>query len=289
MRKLLLLISLVSSITLQAQQRSLSGFIKDSESNEPVIGANISIKGKLIGTITDGKGNFTLSSSVETPFTLIVSVIGYQRQEIEVTDASQPLNISLAPKTEVMDEVVVSASRVEESILGSPVSIEKMDGKDIRQTASMSFYEGLQNIKGVEMVTSSLTFSQINTRGFNSTGNSRFLQLVDGVDNQTPGLGFAVGNMLGASELDMESAELIPGAASALYGPVAFNGVLMMRTKNPFQYQGLSAQVKTGVNHINEEYADPHGLYDIGIRYAKAFQDASYFRVYFLKATQPLR
>ncbi len=279
MKRLLLLIFLMGSLTMQAQQVNLSGFIKDSETGEPVIGANISIKGKLIGTITDGKGNFTLASSLNVPFILVISVIGYQRQEIEISDASQPLSISLVEKTEVMDEVVVSASRVEESILGSPVSIEKMDGKDIRQTASMSFYEGLQNIKGVEMVTSSLTFSQINTRGFNSTGNSRFLQLVDGVDNQTPGLGFAVGNMLGASELDMESAELIPGAASALYGPVAFNGVLMMRTKSPFQYQGLSAQVKMGVNHINEEYADPHGLYDIGIRYAKAFNNRFAFKV----------
>ncbi len=279
MKKHLLLFFLICSFALRGQQTGITGSIKDSETNEAVIGANISIKGKMVGTITDAKGNFSLNSSVSVPFTLVVSVIGYQRQEIEVADASQQLSISLVPKTEIMDEVVVSASRVEESILGSPVSIEKMDGKDIRQTASMSFYEGLQNIKGVEMVTSSLTFSQINTRGFNSTGNSRFLQLVDGVDNQTPGLGFAVGNMLGASELDMESAELIPGAASALYGPVAFNGVLMMRTKSPFQYQGLSAQVKTGVNHINEKYADPHGLYDIGIRYAKAFNNRFAFKV----------
>ncbi len=279
MKKILLFIFLFSSLAIHAQQTNLKGSIKDSESNDPIIGANISIKGKVVGTITNAEGNFSFASSVPVPFTLVVSVIGYQRQEIEVIDASQQIAISLVPQTEVMDEVVVSASRVEESILESPVSIEKMDGKDIRQTASMSFYEGLQNIKGVEMVTSSLTFSQINTRGFNSTGNSRFLQLVDGVDNQTPGLGFAVGNMLGASELDMESAELIPGAGSALYGPVAFNGVLMMRTKSPFQYQGLSAQVKMGVNHINEKYADAHGLYDIGIRYAKAFNNRFAFKV----------
>src|SRR5690606_17271214 len=111
------------------------------------------------------------------------------------------------------------------------------------------------------------------------TGNSRFLQLVDGVDNQTPGLGFAVGNLFGSSDLDMESAELIPGAASALYGPVAFNGVLMMRTKDPFQYQGLSAQAKVGVNHIGEKYADPHLLGDYSIRYAKAFNDRLAFKV----------
>src|SRR5690606_14657095 len=161
----------------------------------------------------------------------------------------------------------------EENILESPVSIEKMDLRDINTTPSVSFYDGLQNLKGVEMVTSGLTFNQINTRGFNSTGNSRFLQLVDGVDNQTPGLGFALGNLFGSSDLDMESAELIPGSASALYGPVAFNGVLMLRTKDPFLYQGLSAQVKTGVNHIGEKYADPHLLGDYSIRYAKAFND----------------
>src|SRR5690606_39837436 len=122
-------------------------------------------------------------------------------------------------------------------------------------------------------------YKEINTRGFNDTGNARFLQLVDGVDNQTPGLSFAVGNLFGSSDLDMESAELIPGSASALYGPVAFNGVLLMRTKDPFQYQGLSAQAKIGVNHINEEYADPHPLYDFTIRYAKAYNNKFAFKV----------
>ena len=173
-------------------------------------------------------------------------------------------------KSELMDEVVISASRIEEDIMKSPVSIEKMDLKSIRESPSINFYDGLQNIKSLEMVTSGITYKQINTRGFNDTGNARFLQLVDGVDNQTPGLSFAVGNLFGSSDLDMESAELIPGSASALYGPVAFNGVLMMRTKDPFQYQGLSAEVKTGVNHISEQYADPTPLYDISVRYDKA-------------------
>ena len=177
-----------------------------------------------------------------------------------------------------MDEVVISASRVEENIMKSPVSIEKMDLKSIRESPSINFYDGLQNIKSLEMVTSGITYKQINTRGFNDTGNARFLQLVDGVDNQTPGLSFAVGNLFGSSDLDMESAELIPGSASALYGPVAFNGVLMMRTKDPFQYQGLSAEVKTGVNHINEQYADPTPLYDLSVRYAKAINNRFAFK-----------
>lgn len=271
------------TVTVFGQGIKITGNITD-EKDAPVAGANIVVKDKITGTSTDSKGNFELNTSRNPPFTLVVSMVGYQRQELEVTSSTANLQVKLSESSEVMDEVVVSASRVEESILRSPVSIEKMDLRDIRETPAVSFYDALENMKGVEMVTSGLTFKQINTRGFNHTGNSRFLQLVDGVDNQTPGLGFAVGNMFGSSDLDMESAELIPGAASALYGPVAFNGVLMLRTKDPFQYQGLSAQAKLGVNHIGEKYADPHALYDYSIRYAKAFNDkfalklnASYF------------
>ena len=246
---------------LHAQNTRITGNVKD-EKDLPVAGANVLIKGKVTGTVTDSNGDFEIITALNPPFIVAISMIGYQRQEIEITSSSSPIAVKLTESTEVMDEIVVSASRVEESILQSPVSVEKMDLRDIRETPSVTFYDGLQNLKGVEMVTSGLTFNQINTRGFNSTGNSRFLQLVDGVDNQTPGLGFAVGNLFGSSDLDMESAELIPGAASALYGPVAFNGVLMLRTKDPFQYQGLSVQAKVGVNHIGEELADPHALSD---------------------------
>ena len=131
----------------------------------------------------------------------------------------------------------------------------------------------------MEVVTSGLTYKQVNTRGFNTTGNSRFLQLVDGVDNQTPGLNFAVGNLFGASDIDMESVEVIPGAASALYGPVAFNGVLMMHTKDPFQYQGLTVQIKSGINHIGESGVNPKGLGDFALRYAKGFKNRFAFKV----------
>ena len=276
---LLLLISTIFLIqTSQAQSIKISGTITDDK-DQPVPGANIIIKGKVTGTITDANGKFDLATSIQPPFTLVVSSVGYQRQEIEVQSGTTAVTAKLAESTQVMDEMVFAASRVDENILESPVSIEKMDIRDVRNTASLSFYEGLQNLKGVEMVTSGLTFSQINTRGFNSTGNSRFLQLVDFVDNQTPGLGFAVGNLFGSSDLDMESAELIPGAASALYGPVAFNGVLMMRTKDPFQYQGLSVQTKIGVNHIGESDASPTPLGDFAIRYAKAFNNKFAFKL----------
>jgi outer membrane receptor protein involved in Fe transport len=67
------------------------------------------------------------------------------------------------------------------------------------------------------MNTSSLSFKSINTRGF-ATANTRFMQLVDGMDNSSPLLNFVLGNMIGVSEIDVQSVELLPGASSALYG-----------------------------------------------------------------------
>ena len=106
-----------------------------------------------------------------------------------------------------------------------------MDILDIKNTAATSFYDALRNVKGVDFSTQSITFSSVNTRGFGSNGNTRFVQLLDGVDGQAPGLNFPIGNILGASELDVESVELIPGAASALYGPNAMNGILLLNSK----------------------------------------------------------
>nr|WP_290936978.1 carboxypeptidase-like regulatory domain-containing protein [Haliscomenobacter sp.] len=259
--------------------QTISGTISDAASQKPLSGVNIGIQGKNEGTITDAEGKFVLNSSTKPPFTLVVSLLGYASQELSI-NAVTTLNITLNAKAEELDQVVVSASRVEERILRSPVSIEKMDAKAIQQSPSANFYDALLNMKSVDLVTSSLTYKQINTRGFNTTGNSRFLQLVDGVDNQSAGLGFAMGNLFGPHDLDVHSVELIPGAASALYGPIAFNGMLQTRTKNPFDFQGLSVQSKVGVNHLNDGTdfgAKP--FYDLAVRYAKAFNDRFAFKL----------
>lgn len=260
-----------------AQQSTIKGKIKDADSQKPLIGVSVAVKGKTTGTTTDADGAFQLNMSL--PATLVVSMVGYNRQEVAVNSNTE-LSISLKSVTEELNQVVVSASRIEESILKSPVTIEKLDLRAIQQSPSANFYDALNNLKGLDMVTSSLGYKQINTRGFNTTGNSRFLQLIDGVDNQSAGLGFAMGNLFGPHDVDVESVELIPGAASALYGPIAFNGMLQTHTKNPFDYKGLSAQAKFGVNHINDGTdlgAKPY--YDFAIRYAKAFNNKFAFKL----------
>src|SRR5690606_40033325 len=94
-----------------------------------------------------------------------------------------------------------------------------------------------------------------------------------------PGLNFAVGNVVGMSELDVESVELLPGAASALYGPNAINGLLLMNSKSPFQYQGVSAYVKTGIMSADNRTTKNTAFYDVAFRFAKAFNNKFAFKV----------
>jgi iron complex outermembrane receptor protein len=266
-------------------QTTISGTVTDADTNETLVGVNILVKGKVIGTITDLSGKFSLNVNQDPPFTLIFSMVGYTSQEIEVTGGMSTINVKLSESTVMGQEVVISASRVEESVMKSPVSVEKMDIIAIRDTPSASFYDAINNLKGVDMMTQSLTFRSVNTRGFGSNGNVRMVQLIDGMDNQAPGLNFSVGNIVGISELDLESVELIPGAASALYGPNALTGLLLMNSKSPFQYQGLSAYAKTGIMNESSRVdksgqAQPTtGMYDVGIRYAKAIGNKFAYKV----------
>jgi len=264
-----------------SQGTVISGSVADADTGEPLIGVNILVKGKVLGTITDVNGDFRLGISDPPPVTLVFSIVGYATQDVEIEDENiTDLNVRLTEKLlSLGQEIVVSASRVQESFLQSPVSIEKLDILDVRNAASPSFYDEITNIKGVDFSTQSLTHKTINTRGFAANGNLRFVQLIDGIDNQAPGLNFPVGNIVGISDLDLESAELIPGAASALYGPNALNGILLLTSKSPFEYQGVSASARVGMNHVDEEDDDLAAFQKYAFRYARAINDKFAFKV----------
>ncbi|MFZ1808206.1 MAG: TonB-dependent receptor [Cyclobacteriaceae bacterium] len=267
-------------------QSTVSGTITDGSTNESLAGVNIVVKGLVVGTISDLNGQFKLDLSQSPPFTLSISFIGFATQEIQITDANTTgLEIVMEEQFMLGQEVVVSASRVEESILQSPVTIEKMDITAIKQAATPDFYDALANVKGVQVNSGSMNFTAVNTRGFATIANTRFVQLVDGMDTQAPLLNFPTGNIVGIGELDVESVELVPGAASALYGPNAFNGILIMKSKSPFEYQGLSAQLKAGMT--NSDAGESNPLTQYSLRYAKAFNNKFAFKVNFslLQAT----
>ncbi len=264
-----------------AQSTNISGVVKESGSEEPIAGVNIIVKGLVIGTITDPDGEFNLKVNQAPPLSLVFSFVGYITQELDITDAnSSGLEITLEEQTILGQEIVVSASRMPENILRSPVTIEKIDLLDIRQSAAPEFFDALATVKGVQVSSGSINFNQVNTRGFATIANVRFVQLVDGMDISAPLLNFPTGNIVGIGELDAESMELVPGAASALYGPNAFNGILIMKSKSPFEYQGLSAQVKGGLTR-SEAQGSSSPFYHVGIRYAKAFNNKFAFKVNF--------
>lgn len=267
-------------------QTSISGSVIEAKTGQPIPGANIKVVDKSIGTTTDFDGNFSLKVAQDPPFSIEVSLIGYSSTEIEITQNSQELSISLDESATALDEVVVSASRTPERILESPVTIERMDVREIKNTSSPTFYDGLENLKGVDVNTNSLTFKSINTRGFATFANTRFMQLVDGMDNSSPALNFNLGNLLGMSELDVNTVELLPGASSALYGANAFNGILFMTSKNPFNSGGISVYGKTGITSSKD--AGDNNFVDAGIRMAHKFSEkfAAKASFSFLKGTE---
>ena len=262
-----------------AQTGIISGDVKSASTGEYVPAATILIKGTGIGTFTDGRGNFRISGVKSFPVTLIVSSIGYALQEIIVAEASQSVRVSLKAVSALAQEVVVSASRLPERILESPVTIERVGAAAIRNNPAASYYDIIGTLKGVDVITSSLNFKTPTTRGFNSSGNLRLNQLVDGMDNQAPGLNFPVGVMVGLTELDVDNMELLGGASSALYGPGGMNGTLLINSKNPFKYQGLSAQMKEGVMHIADDARKASAYNDFSIRYARAVSDKFAFKI----------
>lgn len=256
-----------------AQSIVVSGTVTDKLTKEPIPGVSVTVKGKTIGSSTDQNGKFSFSTTEKPPFTLTVTFVGYNTVEREVTTNADNLKFELETGAILGQEVVISASRTPERILESPVTIERLGQAQIKEAAAPSFYDAIQNIKGVEMSTQSLTFRSYNTRGFNANGNTRFNQLIDGMDNQAPGLNFSVGNIVGITELDVDNVELLPGASSALYGAGGISGTLLMTSKDPFKYQGVSFQLKTGVNHVNDNNTSAQEFRQFDMRMAKSWNN----------------
>lgn len=261
-----------------AQNVTISGNVKNSATQENSSAVSVTIKGSDVGTFTDDKGNFSINTK-SLPVTLLFTSVGYEPQEMVVSSATTKVNIAFVPTNALGQEVVVSASRVPEKILESPVSIERVSAAALRNAPSANFYDVVATLKGVDVTTSSLTFKSPTTRGFGGSGNVRFNQLVDGMDNQAPGLNFSVGAIIGLNELDIDNIELLSGASSALYGPGGMNGTMLQTSKNPFKYQGLSFVIKTGVMHTDAKERPTSPYHNWALRWGKKVSEKFAFKI----------
>ena len=250
-------------------QTNISGTVVD-EDNNPIPGANI-VFDSTTGAVANFDGEFSIAVSQNPPFSLTISSVGFQTETVSVGSGDLVLSVILKESENLLDDVVISASRVPQRLFESPVTIERFDYKDIAQSTGADFYASLENLKGVQINSGGLLLQTISTRGFSTVYNEGFVQLVDGMDNEAPGLGFSAGNLVGMNQLDVFGVELLPGAASALYGANAFKGILLMTSKNPFDFEGTSAYFTNGVT--SQDVSGDNHYYDLGIRFAKAFSD----------------
>lgn len=249
----------------------LSGVVRDA-TGEPISGASVFVDGTRFGALTGDQGEFRFMVELEDDksYTLVVSMLDFKPKRIPLSPSSRTFEITMELEEIRVDETVISGTRVKESILRTPVTVEAMTLQEIEEAPSLNVYDAVGSLKGVDIIASSLTFKSINTRGFNAPANSRFVQRLDGVDMQTPGLNVPTGALNGANELDVYNVEIVPGAASALYGPNAFNGLMNVYTKDPWDFPGLSASVKMGMNHLNSpETGGPRPFADVAMRWAK--------------------
>lgn len=232
-------------------QKNVKGYVKDAKTGESLFAVNVIEKGTTNGTPTDFDGMFTIKIT-SFPVTLSFSSMGYQSKELTLNSFTKPISIKLEATSVELEGAEVVGEKISEKQKQAPLTVETMGIAAIKEAPTGNFYEGLGNLKGVDLTSASLGFKVINTRGFNSTSPVRSLQLIDGVDNQSPGLNFSLGNFLGASDLDVMKVDIVAGASSAFYGPGAFNGVINMTTKDPFLFPGVSVSLKAGERNLIE-------------------------------------
>ena len=261
------------SLTAFGQTVTVSGTVRNNDSKENVSAVSVLVKGTSQGTYTNQNGEFTITVP-KLPVVLVFSSAGgYDTQEVTVTDVSRPVTVDLVVNNTPGQEVVVSATRVATRLIEAPVTVERLSSSTLRNTPSPSAYEAIANLKGVDVHTASLTFRTVTTRGFVSSGNTRLNQLIDGMDNQAPGLNFAVGSVIGLTDLDVDNIEVLSGASSALYGSGGMNGTVLITSKSPFRYQGLSYNIKQGIMHVDGKQRKAAPYYNWSIRWAKAYSE----------------
>jgi iron complex outermembrane receptor protein len=122
-------------------------------------------------------------------------------------------------------------------------------------------------------------FKVINARGFSNTTNVRFVQMVNGIDNQAPHIGAPIANSLGPNDLDITSVEVVPGSASAIYGMNAINGIANFNTKDPFRNPGISLSQRSGFNNVNSSETGSTFFSETNFRFAKTVNRKWAFKV----------
>jgi len=282
LRSVLLTLIIFAITQSSALAQVVSGKVISKESKEPIIFANVMLSGpkyvnRSVGVSSDEKGVFSLTAE-EFPVEIEVSALGFKSKKVTIEKPVTGLIIELEESAKALDEFVITEEKISQEDLRAPIETIKVNIAAIQSTPSFNFFDAVGNLKGVDLTTQSVVVNTVNTRGFNSTTNQRFRQFSDGIDNQAPGLSFSLGNIVGPGTLDIESYQILPGPSSAFYGPSSFNGVLEMKTKNAFDYPGLTFSAKGATVSVvkdNSKFLNigENFIRDVAARYAFTVKD----------------
>ena len=236
-------------------QTQISGSVMDSDSMEAIPGVNVIIDGTNIGTVTDFDGNFVINTSQGAPLTLIVSYMGYSAERVDVTSASQNINVMLSAGQN-LEEVIISASRSAQKVTDAPASVSVISSRQIENSAQVAEPSRiLVSVPGVQIQQQTANSLNVEMRaGSGVFGTSTYIMR----DNRgliTPAAGTFFSFQQGLSNLDLASVEIVRGAAGVLYGPGVTSGVVHFRSKSPIDYTGNAVSMWGGdLNTFGSEF-----------------------------------
>ncbi|TPG45263.1 SusC/RagA family TonB-linked outer membrane protein [Flavobacterium pectinovorum] len=260
-----LLCILLISIGIKAQetkpliQSRLEGTVVDAITKEPVIGASINIKGTTHGVVTDLDGKFYFQTGQKFPYTLVISYLGYKKEETVVTQNS--VVIDLTQEQNALSEVVVTALGISKEKKSLGYTTQAVKGKTLSDTKETNFLNSLTGkLAGVRITNSQgdMGSSRIIIRGETSiAGNNQPLFVVDGVpvdNSQLSTVGGAAASrdfknaIADLNPNDIETLTVLKGPnAAALYGSRAAHGVVLITTKSGRNQKGLGISVSSGI------------------------------------------
>lgn len=251
-----LLVALIHLPSPAAAQQSavITGTVTDAESGRPLQAAQVSIIG------SDGRGGLTNAQGVYRievepgTYSVAVVLIGYAEERVEGvrvgSGETRTLDIELESRAQVLNPLVVTASRREEKALESPSTIVTIGAERIEERAALSPVEHVKGLPGVDVSQTGLTQSNVVTRGFNNIFSGALLVITDNRYAHVPSLRFNAYNMIPTTSSDIERMEVLLGPAAALYGPNSASGVLHIVTSSPLDDQQSVISVAGGQRDV---------------------------------------
>ena len=267
---------MLASATMLAQT-TITGVIKDAQTGETLLGANVKVSGKAIGTTSDFDGKFLLKVNDVPPFTIEISMLGFKATSVEITKNNQEVMVSLEEDSTSLEEIVFSASRRRQKVQEAPASVSIITPKDILNSANVvDPVMNLANIAGVQIQQQSANSINIEMRAGSGVFGTSTFPILDYRYLVTPASGQFNNYQTGMSNIDIQRVEVVRGAASALYGPGVTSGVVHFMSKSAIDYPGTTVEMLGGtlnttgmtVRHAFKNDNDKFG-FKVNVRYQK--------------------